>query len=274
MADLLSSLAARALGELDSVRPRVVSAFERPSPATENSWGDALEVDLPVESVTRPSAAPPARPAVGDRAVRTPTAPRRRAPLPEPLPPVEPPIARKPVPVDAAPPVVTTDAAETERRAPIARPPQPEPPARERRPAAAVDPAPAREFVPPISPAPAEVEPRAPQPAIRETVVLIDRRSPERPSPDAPRDGARSVAVPPEPAAPRILARSVPAREPGLNAARREPAPAPPVIVTIGRVEVSLSRPAEPPRPAPRPTTPQPAMSLGEYLERSRRGRT
>ncbi|HMM42141.1 MAG TPA: hypothetical protein PKA95_09590 [Thermomicrobiales bacterium] len=275
MADLLSSLAARALGELDSVRPRVVSAFERPAIATGSGWVDALEVELPVEPVTRPSAAQPARPVPDDPAAPPLDVSTPRAPLPGPPPPVEPVIARKTVPIETAAPVVTTDVAESERHAPIARPARPEPPARERRPAAAVGPVPAREPIPQIVPTPAEAEPRAPQPAIRETVVLIDRRPTERPSPDAPRDRTRDVAGPAtEPATPRILARPVPAREPGLiPVARREPAPAPPVIVTIGRVEVSLSRPTEPPRPIPRPASPQPAMSLGEYLERSRRGR-
>lgn len=175
---------------------------------------------------------------------------------------------------ECAPPLATTDVSGAQPRAPLAGPAQPGPPARERRPAAALDPPPAHEPTPSIAPAPADVEPRAPQPAIRETVVLIDRRPPEHPSPDAPPDRGRDIAVPPSPATPRILARPVPAREPALNpVVRREPAPAPPVIVTIGRVEVTLSRPVEPPQPAPRPEPPQPAMSLGEYLERSRRGR-
>ena len=53
-----------------------------------------------------------------------------------------------------------------------------------------------------------------------------------------------------------------------------EPAQAAPqVTVSIGRIEVKAAPRAEPVRPTPPAAKPQPALSLGEYLERSRKGR-
>jgi len=95
--------------------------------------------------------------------------------------------------------------------------------------------------------------------SIQENTILSDRKSQAADTPSGPLRVATRVAA-------RAGVGDAPTNS--------EPAqPAPQVTVSIGRIEVRAAPRPEPVRPVQPAARPQPTLSLGEYLERSRKGR-
>ena len=274
MADFLARLAARSLGQLPSVRPRNPSRFEQDTAPVQERPIDALEVELePAPRVTRTAPVLPGRDQEDETAVSAPRRSRFK---------------------QAAAPAVTT-VSEHVRQAP-------EPDTIVDSLPAAVPAPPAQERAPATLPlerirsepefqeeplAPRDVE-RSQMPGLRASVEsgpsALSTIHQERVSDTADgRTGNPETAVPPERTRPatsvpadalRVATRVVePSRDTDVQA-RSAPAPAAPqVTVSIGRIEVKTAPRSEPVRLAQPPARPQPALSLGEYLARQRKGR-
>lgn len=257
MGDFLGQLLARSFDQTEVIRPRRTGLFEPSQPARDLPWPDEEPTDSAAPAPL-PAAPPSGRLALEPQHMPRSAPPEAAAPLrlrPRPETPASQPAS---APHSKQPSVVNEPPATA---AAALRPPpvQPQPTS-----------PPPREQVRDASRAPTVVEQTLLQPVV-ERITETSRQAatpPRTATPTSPPEmpDARAAADVLRPA-PQVEASGVvqsPVVRAGRQAATPTPAASPTIHVTIGRVEVRASSPAEPARR----TRPQPpVMSLDEYLE-------
>ncbi len=274
MSNFLDSLVSRSLGAADALQPRLPARFETPKgdPAPAEAIAEAEAPQEPLRPRPAGEPAEPQAPRPAQSPAREAAPQPEPAPRPAPAPPSPTPAARAPRAEDEPAPRTASPAQEPAPAIqPLARREWPPEPPRETL---------AAEPIPALRPAPREPEARA---ELR--TVLIEREvreahtiSRERTVIEraALREGARPADARSEPAraerqgAP-VRPEVVRVREPAAAwqpEERAEATPEPPVVVSIGRIDVRVhTTPA-----APRQRAQQRGMTLEEYLRKRSRG--
>jgi hypothetical protein len=285
MADFLARLAARSLGQLQSVQPRRASQFEPDAATSGAAASGVFEVEAEREQrapqAIRPLRGTSLRPEEGQAEDGAAGMPRRRSEAQR--------MAAglqgatdamlEMEPVQYAPDLDMV--AERPRDSgPTQAPPETAPLAMQSRSESPLDvdhhvePQFDRIDMEPSPAAPAPVRlPPASATRIEPVAAVAQTRGPGDPEPGGPPPSTRHGAGDVVQVATRLPA---PGERPAEDAVTRAwPAPeaAPQITMSIGRIEVKAAPSPAPVRPTQRPASPQPSLSLGEYLERSRRRR-
>jgi hypothetical protein len=273
VSDYLERLVARSFDPRDAIRPRPLGLFEAVPPGgapTEPVPGQ----EAPVETTRPPAAVRPPRTEATSREVAVievpvPATPVASSVTPSRVAAVNETAAVQPVPATVAPPEPPRYRSQDEARA---QPRMTSPPERDRSKPAPPQPLFQRTIVQPLQ---REVIVERPAAAERRTVQPRRERQPPpvvAAKPSARRSEVSHVPPPPQLPRSRPIRPQVTAPQPDLRSRRdsqsaAEPAAAPTIHVTIGRVEVrAVVQPAAAARRRPAAASPA-VMSLDEYLK-------